>query len=70
MPPGPPKPPKIQKIHGFLGFRGSGGLGPLFPLLALKGCGQKFNNPMQRLVVPKAVPQGDPPPRKLPQNPR
>ena len=43
-PPEPPNPPKIKKNR-----RLSGGQGPLFTLLALKGWGQKFNNPMQRL---------------------
>ena len=47
-----PKPSQKSKNHRFSGFRGSGGVGPLFPLLALKGCGQKFNNPMQRLLGP------------------
>ena len=49
MPPGPPNRPTKIKNPGFSGFRGLGGQGPLFPLLALKGCGQKVNNPMQRL---------------------
>ena len=49
--PNPEKtPPKNQENRGFSGFRGSGP--PYSPLvvLALKGCGQKFNNPKQRLL--------------------
>ena len=49
MPPGPQNPSKNQKITGFRGLGAQGVRAPLFPLLALKGCGQKFNNPMQRL---------------------
>ena len=48
--PGPKTPPK-SKNPGFGGLGVRGEASPLFPLFALKGCGQKFNNPMQRLHV-------------------
>ena len=43
------KRPQKSKNPGFGGLGVRGEASPLFPLFALKGCGQKFNNPMQRL---------------------
>ena len=45
----PLKRPQKSKNPGFGGLGVRGEASPLFPLFALKGCGQKFNNPMQRL---------------------
>ena len=45
------KRPQKSPNPGFGGLGVRGEASPLFPLFALKGCGQKFNNPMQRLVL-------------------